>query len=176
MRNLRSKQRGFATAYLLVAIVLFSLVAWEMSQMYDANQQVRWAKTSTDLIYDQALLIRTQVIACGTSYPSGVNTDPNSLSYYKKYPGSSATLDTIQCPGAPAGQQLTWGGRDGVFLRKLPSDFTSWSYTNGSAGITVSLNSTTSRGHDALARLVTKFNANEASMSGNRFTFVVANP
>ncbi|ABM97190.1 hypothetical protein [Methylibium petroleiphilum] len=169
-------QDGFVAAYLLFAIALFSLVAWAASQMIDANSQLRWISTTADSIYEQAQLTRKVVIDCGTTYPAGVNGDAQSLSYYKKYPGGNASLSSIQCPGAPAGQQSLLSGRDGVFLGKLSPDFTAWSYSNNSAGITISLRATSSRGVEALARVSRRIGSTESILSGDQLTFIVAAP
>lgn len=169
-------RRGFATAYLIAAISLMSLVAWAGSQMWDANAEIRWIAATTDVVHEQTLLIRKQIIYCGTSFPAGLNSDPSSLSPYKKYPASSFSLAQVTCPGAPAAEQLVFGGRDGIFLRKLPSDFGSWSYANNEAGITATLTTSTSRGAKVTAKLASRLGGAEASSAGNTFTFVVAAP
>ena len=177
MSKLRgAPRRGFATAYLIAAIALMSVVAWAASQMWDANAEIRWIGATTDVLQEQAYLIRKQVISCGTAYPGGSNTDPASLTQYKKYPGSNSELSLITCPGAPAAEQTLFSGRDGVFLRKLSSDFSSWSYANTSAGITATLKTNSSRAAQVASKLATRFGAAEASVSGNTFTFIVATP
>ena len=105
-----------------------------------------------------------------------MNSDAQSLSYYKKYPGSNASLSAIQCPGAPAGQQSLLAGRDGVFLGKLPPDFATWSYANNSTGITISVRATSSRGVEALAVVFRRIGSTESILSGDLLTFIVASP
>lgn len=169
-------RRGFATAYLIAAIALLTLVVWAGSQMMDANAEIRWVGSSTDVVQEQAYLIRKQVIACGTTYPGGDNGDASSTSGYRKYPASNADLSLITCPGAPLAEQKVFGGRDGVFLRKLPADFSAWTYANTAAGLTASLTTNSSRGAQVAAKLAARFGAAEASASGNTFTFVIAAP
>lgn len=171
-----SKQRGFVAAYLIAAIALFSLMAWAASQMLDANSQLRWISQAAEAVYDQTQLTRRVVVACGTAYPAGVNDDAQSLSYYKKYPGSSALLSAIECPGAPAGLQSLLAGRDGVFLGKLPPDFGAWSYANTSGGISITLRATSTRGVEALSSVARRVGPTESILAGDRLTFIVATP
>lgn len=169
-------QRGFAVAYMIAAISLLSLVGWVGSQMLDANAEVRWISTTTDVVFDQVQLIRKQVLACGANYPAGDNGDASSLSHYRKYPGSNVDLAAITCPGAPAAEQVVWSGRHGIFLRKLPNDFAAWSYSNTAAGISVSVRATSSRSITVGNRLAARLGSAEGRMVGDTFTFVVAAP
>lgn len=171
-----SYQRGFAQAYLIAVIALFSLSAYAMSQMYDANDHARWKKTTSEVLTEQLLLIRKQVIACGTAYPEGINSDAGSLPKYKRYPSSDSSLASVTCPGAPTGERLTFGGQHGVYLRKLPPEFGTWSYQNGAAGLTVTLRAVQPRGKEVFASVASRFNAVETAIAGDQFTFVVAAP
>lgn len=174
--NTGAPRKGFATAYLIAAIALMGLVAWAGSQMWDANAEIRWVGATSDIVQEQAYLIRKQVISCGTAYPGGDNGDAASTSAYRKYPASSPDLGLITCPGAPVAEQKVFGGRDGIFLRKLPPDFSAWSYANTAAGITATMTTNTARGAQVAAKLAARFGAAEASVSGNTFTFVIAAP
>lgn len=172
----RVRQSGFMVGYFLLVISLLSVSVWAFSNMFDANAELKWIKANTDLIYDQSLLIRKEVIACGTLFPEGVNNDPNSLPNYKKYPGSALTLSSAECPGAPVSLKYVLAGRDGNFLRQLPSDFSAWSYQNGSAGLTTILQASTPRAAEVLGRVANRFGVAEASRNGNVYTFVIAAP
>lgn len=172
----RRGQQGFIAAYLIAAIGLFTVVAYAMSQMYDANAEARWIKQQTDVLYEQTQLIRKQIIGCGTKYPDGNNGDLTAIEDYRKYPRTWADLAYVECPGAPTGQQGLFVGKDGVFLKQLPADFGGWSYLNNGFGIRVSLRASTPRGLQALTRTAERLGPNEASRSGDVFTFIVANP
>lgn len=172
----RRKQRGFVQAYMIAAIAMFSLSAYAMSQMYDANDQVRWRKATSDLLVEQMLLIRKQVIACGTAYPDGINNDAGSLPQYKRYPSSNINLGAVTCPGAPSAEQLTFGGQHGVYLRKLPPEFGIWRYQNSVSGLTVTVRAVQPRGQEVFTSIARRFNPVETSVAGDQLTFVVASP
>lgn len=172
----RAHEVGFVHAYLLAAIALFSLMVWAASQMFDANNHLRWVKTTADIVFDQSLIIRKQVIACGTEYPAGMSGGAATVAN-QKYPATTATgLAATVCPGAPADEAPLWSGRDGVFLRKLGPDFATWSYENGAAGIVVTLQGSTPRGVEVLTKVVNRLGAAEASMVGDTYHFLVAAP
>ena len=171
-----ARQGGFVVGYFLLIISLFSVSAWAFSNMYDANAELKWIKANADLIYDQSLLIRKEMISCGAMYPEGVNNDPNALPNYKKYPGSVMTISSAECPGAPANLKTVLAGRDGNFLRQLPTDFSAWSYQNSSAGLTAILQASTPRAAEVIGRVANRFGTAEAVRNGNVYTFVIAAP
>jgi hypothetical protein len=176
MRLMRRAQHGFVAAYLIGAIALFSVVAYAMSQMYDANAEARWRRQQADSVYEQTQLIRKQVVACGVKYPNGDNGDLAALDYYRKYPRTWSDLSYVECPGAPSTDRGLFTGKDGIFLKQLPPDFGGWSYANNGWGIRVSMRANTPRGIEVLSRLAQRIGPNEASQSGDVFTFIVAAP
>lgn len=165
-------------AYLIAAISLLSITIYALSSAVTQNSSLMWVSKASSAVSSQADLIRTKVIACGAAFPAGDNGSASSLEIYRKYPKTPADglLANVMCPGAPAGTQAIWSGRDGVFLRKLPSGFGDWGYTNDSSGIYITTASSSGLASEAQAAVVQQLGTFESSLTSNVLKIWIAKP
>lgn len=134
-RMRKYRQQGFV-AYVFVVIAMLSIVAIAASKMSLGGGQAQWKFETRKALLDQSNIIRSRVIACGISYPSG----DNGSGFHPRFPATptSGLVVDMVCPGQPAPNNL-WTGVGGMSLRASPGGFSGWKYTNDGANIRISI-------------------------------------
>lgn len=167
------KSRGFVGGYLLAAIALAALVAFQLARTSQSNSQGVFNFQNRAVILDQYHLIRARILACGINYPHG----DNGTTFRVRYPATgSGFVSDLTCPGQDSSNNL-WTGTGGTMLPAVPPAFNPWNYANDATSmrITISARSagdTQVRG--VMDQIVSAVGTN-ASRSADTLTIVLMN-
>ena len=183
-RTALAHSRGFVLAYLLFTLALAAIVTVGLSQIRSTDVQAQQVSLSVNRLVRSVEIIRGQVIHCAVAYPAGASVTvptvgtittqypvlPDGATGYKTGTGDASTM---QCPGAPDGQNHLWSGRDTVFYPEPGSGFDPWQYTIVVSGppLTVTeikltlANASGGTGLAAMRRIVQRFPGGTVSLN-----------
>lgn len=173
-RTPRRSQGGFIVAYVLAGIALASVAIAGIARLNSANNtSERMATLRSDLVR-QAELIRNMVVACKIKHPTG----NNGTGFRVSFPGTPASQNVadLVCPGAPAGYQSLWNGRDAIVPPSPLVGMGPWKYVNDATSIRISIAVTEAVAFRtaALNSAALKFGS-QASVTGSTLTITLAN-
>lgn len=174
-----ARQKGSVLFYIFIAIGLLSALTLSLVNTSKEGITTQTAQRMTENLYVQANGIKSAILECVHTYPSGGAVDPadNPNVPYpldpsdENNPEEEAGNDQVrhlQCPGAPSGHHAIYDGvgTTGRFLPQQVNGFSEWIYQNGSNGVYIQ---TTGQNEQAittaLARLQTRFDTCEAELN-----------
>ncbi len=154
----KSKERGSALVYILIAIALLAALTFTFMQPSSQQTSSQGTFQAVTNVKSQIDTIRSAIQGCVLSYKrgdntidvSGTGTDPNARRNFPIKPNSThfntATIGPtagrlvgdIRCPGNPGNDEnheKIFGGTSGKFMPTTPDLFEPWQYYNGTDGV-----------------------------------------
>lgn len=173
--SLRRRERGHVGAAALAGVFAIAALGYVTNLQFQAESRDSWISRAADTLVLQTKVASSAILACGSIYTRGDNGDPTSAADARRFPGTTALLADVRCPGAPSKSSFILKGRDGAFVSQLPTGFGPWTYSNSSAGLSFSVEANSPLAATA-ARLAERRLKGVASFSGSTLTVSVAYP